>query len=84
LSRNAAAPKVIPNAFGERPDLKLMFGATTRAADRWRAIRFTDFERRQIAAVRHDLDEEYQAQIGGSAAPSARESTARVSSTPRP
>ena len=44
--------KIIPNAFGERPVLKLMFGAMTRAADRWRAIKFTDFERRQIAAVR--------------------------------
>jgi putative transposase len=41
--------KIIPNAFGERPVLKLMFGAMTRAADRWRAIKFTDFERRQIA-----------------------------------
>ena len=26
--------------------------AMIRAADRWRAIKFTDFERRQIAAVR--------------------------------
>jgi transposase-like protein len=75
--------KIIPNAFGERPVLKLMFGAMTRAADRWRAIRFTDFERRQIAAVRHDLDEEYQAQIGESAAPPTRESTVRFSSTSR-
>ena len=55
--------KIIPNAFGERPVLKLMFGAMTRAAERWRAIRFTEFERRQIAAVRQDLDQEYQAQI---------------------
>ena len=40
-----------------------MFGAMTRAAERWRAISFTDFERRQIAAVRHDLDQEYRDQI---------------------
>ena len=26
-------PKIIPNAFGERPVLKLMFGAMTRAAE---------------------------------------------------
>jgi hypothetical protein len=38
-----------------------MFGAMTRAAERWRAIRFTDFERRQIAAVRKELDAEYTA-----------------------
>ena len=43
--------KIIPNAFGERPVLKLMFGAMIRAADRWRAIKVTDFERRQIAAA---------------------------------
>ena len=43
--------KIIPNAFGEKPVLKLMFGAMIRAAERWRAIRITDFERRQMAAV---------------------------------
>ena len=48
--------KIIPNAFGERPVLKLMFGAMTRAAEDWRSIRFSDFERRQIATVRKDLD----------------------------
>ena len=48
--------KVIPNAFEERPVLKLMFGAMTRAAEDWRSIRFSDFERGQIAAVRKDLD----------------------------
>ena len=52
--------KIIPNAFGERPVLKLMFGAMTRAAERWRAIRFTDFERRQIDAVRRELADEYK------------------------
>lgn len=53
--------KIIPNAFGERPVLQLMFGAMTRAAERWRSIRFTEFERRQIATARQDLDEEYKA-----------------------
>jgi len=41
--------------------LKLMFGALIRAADRWRGLRFTEFELRQIAAVRKELDHEYQA-----------------------
>lgn len=53
--------KIIPNAFGERPVLKLMFGAMTRAAERWRRVRFTEFERRQIEAVRQELDNEYAA-----------------------
>ncbi|WP_353806809.1 transposase [Mesorhizobium sp.] len=44
--------RLIPNAFGEKPVLKLMFGAMIRAAERWRAIRITDFERRQMTVVR--------------------------------
>jgi hypothetical protein len=56
--------KIIPNAFGERAVLKLMFGALIRAAKRWRSIKVTEFEHRQIAAVRKDLDQEYEAQVG--------------------
>ena len=36
--------KIIPNAFGEKPVLKLMFGAMIRTAERWRAIKLTDCE----------------------------------------
>jgi hypothetical protein len=43
--------------------LKLMFGALIRAADRWRGLRFTEFETRQLAAVRKDLDDEYAASL---------------------
>jgi transposase-like protein len=43
--------KIIPNAFGEKAVLKLMFAAMTRAADRWRAVKITDFERHQMAAA---------------------------------
>ena len=56
--------KIIPNAFGEKPILKLMFGAMIRAAERWRPIKVTDFERRQMAAVRQELDQEYKAHTG--------------------
>jgi putative transposase len=48
--------KIIPNGFGEKPVLKLMFGALIRAAERWRGLAFTEFEVRQIAAIRDDLD----------------------------
>lgn len=75
--------KIIPNAFGEKPVLKLMFGAMIRAAERWRAIRFTDFERRQIAAVRQDLDQEYQVQIAQPVRSSAPQSPGRFSSNSR-
>ena len=38
-------------------------GPLVRAAERWRGLRFTEFELRQIAAVRKDLDTEYEAMI---------------------
>jgi hypothetical protein len=55
--------KIIPNGFGEKPVLKLMFGALVRAAERWRGLRFTEFELRHIAAIRDDLDAEYDAKV---------------------
>ena len=75
--------KIIPNAFGERPVLKLMFGAMTRAAERWRSIRFTEFERRQNDAVRKELSKEYKtADTTSSTAHQAQPAT-RISSTSR-
>lgn len=72
--------KIIPNAFGEKPVLKLMFGAMIRAAERWRAIRITDFERRQMAAVRRDLDNEYEARNAVAKPTSAENHPAKLSS----
>ena len=57
-----------------------MFGALIRAAERWRGLRFTEFELRQIAAVRKDLDDEYQTSI----TPQARSSRPCVSSKSAP
>ena len=48
----------------EKPVLKLMFAAMIRAAERWKAIKVTEFERRQMAAVRAELNVEYEAQTG--------------------
>jgi transposase-like protein len=48
--------KVIPHAFGERAVLKLMYAALIRAAERWRRLRLTEFERRQLQAIRAELD----------------------------
>ena len=56
--------KIIPNAFGEHAVLKLMFGALIRAAERWRSVKVTEFERRQLTAVRQELDQEYKTAIG--------------------
>jgi transposase-like protein len=48
--------KVIPHAFGERAVLKLMYAALIRAAERWRGISITAFERRQLTAIRDERD----------------------------
>jgi hypothetical protein len=47
---------VIPHAFGERAVLKLMYAALIRAAERWRGLRITEFERRQLQALRAEFD----------------------------
>jgi hypothetical protein len=65
--------KIIPNAFGERAVLKLMFGALIRAAERWRSVKVTEFERRQMASVQKELDQEYKAMVGLNVKPSKDE-----------
>jgi len=47
---------VIPHAFGERAVLKLMYAALIRAAERWRGLKMTEFEQRQLKAIRDELD----------------------------
>jgi putative transposase len=48
--------KVIPHAFGERAVLKLMYAALIRAAERWRGLKVTEFDSRQLKAIRLELD----------------------------
>lgn len=75
--------KIIPNPFGEKPVRKLMFGAMIRAAERWRPIKVTDFERRHMAAVRQELDHEYEARNSLDQKPSANAHQPKLSSTSR-
>ena len=75
--------KIIPNAFGEKAVLKLMFGAMTRAAERWRAVRITEFERRQMEAVRRELDQEYEVETGFDAKPQQDAPRSRIPSKSR-
>jgi transposase-like protein len=64
--------KIVPNGFGEKPVMKLMFGALIRAAERWRGLRFTEFELRQLTALRKELDEEYHFNhVAGTVIPTA-------------
>ena len=48
--------KVIPHAFDERAVLKLIYTALIRAAERWRGVRITAFEQRQMRATRDEID----------------------------
>ena len=52
--------KVIPNAWGGKAVLKLMFVAMTRASGTWRPIGVTGFEWRQMEQIRSELDQEYE------------------------
>jgi putative transposase len=72
--------KIIPHAWGEKPVLKLMFGAMIRAAERWRAIKITDFERRQMAALREELNQEYETRNGLGKTPSTNANPEKISS----
>ena len=48
--------KVIANAFGERPVLKLMYAALVRATAQWRGITVTTFERKQCEVIRQEVN----------------------------
>ncbi len=75
--------KIIPNAFGEKAVLKLMCAAMTRAAERWRAVRITDFERRKMKVLRSELDQEYETRNGIQNRTSKEAHSTKLSSTSR-
>ena len=65
----------MPNAFGEKPVLKLMFAALIRTAESWRGLRFTEFGLRQLDVVRKELDADYETTIATKLPPRSRLST---------
>jgi len=71
--------KVIPHAFGERAVLKLMYAALIRAAERWRGIRISEFEQRQLRAIREEIDKDFAARN----APAATAPQSHLSSNQR-
>ena len=71
--------KIIPNTFGERAVLKLMFGALVRAAERWKSIKATEFERRQLSAIKAELDQEYEVQVDLNRKPSKAAAQTKIS-----
>jgi putative transposase len=75
--------KVIPHAFGERALLKLMYAAVIRAAERWRVLRMSEFELRQLKAMRDELNRDFTARVAPVTAPHTTASQARLSSKNR-
>jgi len=61
--------KIIPNAFGERPVLKLMYAAVIRAAERWRGIAVGEFEQRQLRAIREELGRAHAERVAPAVGP---------------
>jgi transposase-like protein len=75
--------KVIPHAFGERAVLKLIYAALIRAAERWRGIKITEFEQRQLKAIRSELDHEFTARNAQPMSATLTASPTRLSSKDR-
>src|SRR5438876_2609396 len=71
--------KVIPHAFGERAVLKLIYAALIRAAERWRGLRITEFEQRQLRAIQEEIDKDFAARN----APAATAPQSHLSSNQR-
>lgn len=47
------------NFFGERPVLKLMYGAVIRASDRWNGIQISELELAQLQRLRQRLKDDF-------------------------
>jgi putative transposase len=75
--------KVIPHAFGERAVLKLMYAALIRAAERWRGLRMTEFERRQLTAIRSELNRAHAERTAPIVSANVTASPTRLSSRSR-
>ena len=75
--------KVIPHAFGERAVLKLMYAALIRAAERWRGIRIIEFERRQLRAIRDEIDKDFTARTAPLTSATVTAAPTRLSSKDR-
>jgi hypothetical protein len=58
-----------------------MFGALIRAAEQWKLIKVIEFERRQLSAVKKELDQEYEAQADLNRKPSKGPAQTKISSS---
>src|SRR5947207_11606250 len=73
--RSAGAPKACPREGGGHPAClwracgpEVDYAALIRAAERWRGIRITEFEQRQLRAIREEIDKDFAARNAPAAA----------------
>lgn len=64
--------KVIPHAFGERAVMKLMYAALIRASATWRGVTITEFECRQLEALRDELNANFEQRHAAPTQPASR------------
>ena len=74
--------KVIPHAFGERAVLKLMYAALI-AAECWRGIKVSEFEQRQLKAIRDEIDRDFTARNAPATGATINPAPTRLSSNNR-
>jgi hypothetical protein len=63
--------------------LKLMYAALIRAAERWRGLPMTEFECRQLTAIRNELDRVHAERTAPAANANVTASPIRLSSKTR-
>jgi transposase-like protein len=78
FEENRRRTKVLPHAFGERPMLKLMFAAVIRAAEKWRKLKVTNFEREQLRQLREEMNEKFKRRHTPAATPAPSAFSSKV------
>jgi len=78
FEENRRRTKVLPHAFGERPMLKLMFAAVIRAAERWRKLKVTNFEREQLRQLREEINDRFKQRHAPAATPAPSAFSSKV------
>ena len=75
--------KIVANAFGERPVLKLMYASLIRGSERWRGLRVGPFELKQLDALRSDLHDTHQRRTANPISRTDEVTPSRISSKNR-
>jgi hypothetical protein len=71
------------HAFGGPAVLKLVYAALIRAAERWRGIRISEFEQRQLKAIRDEIDKDFTARHAPTAGVTVSKAPTYLSSSDR-